>query len=565
MKKNIFIKGFAAAALVATMASCSGDYLDLEPITSIDSSTVTNSVKGARYGLYGVCRTMWWPEENFGISQRFISGEASINTFYADVMSPDAMYQVFAPYGVNLFNWSYMRTADYWFCSLSWRYYYNLIAMCNRILDDIDDAEGDPNERDFIKAQLLTIRAHSYQRMLLVYAPRWEDSNNGNAYCLVLRTNFSTQDVPLSTMNQVNAQIYADLDQAIALYQSCGQKRTRGWEPDINVAYGVYARAAATIHDWAKCRDMARLARNGHPIMSAQDYQAGFADANGEWMWYNAPDDEMLGYWCWGGMYACNGSYVSFWGQYGAGSINYDLIRQLKRGDIRSTMYLVPENAPTASTMPKKADFFNKSKVDPTNVNVNYRDAKLKSFVSLFGQSKVPGGDVATWGLPYQVANEQGAADEIMVPFGAQYKFWAHGTYSVSSFPWMRGAEFALLEAEACYRLNDEPGARTALIDVNSQRFTTEYTCTASGEDLWNEIMLTSRIELWGEGHSWYNFKRWNIPLERKVWEAGNTSSNNFPSLFKAEYPTNMMKGWTYIIPVSETRYNHAIDMNLVR
>lgn len=566
MKKNIFVKGFAAAALVATMASCSGDYLDLEPITSIDATTVTNTVKGARYGLYGVCRTMWWPESAFGVGQRFIQGEAAVGTFYGDLFSPDVMYGVWAPYGAEFFAWQYMRDSGTWIPGIGWKYYYNLIAMSNRILDSIDDAEGDAAERDFIKAQLLTIRAHSYTRLSQLFAPRWENSDNGNAYCMVLRTEFSTQDTPLVTLNAVMTQIYSDLDQAIALYQSSGQRRQRGWEPDINIAYGVYARAAATKHDWAKCRDMARAARASYPIMSAAEYQGGFADANGEWMWYNAPDDEMLGYWCWAGMYGCNGSYVSFWGNYGAGSINYDLIRKLNANDIRLGLYLVPENIPRGvPAMPTKANFWNKSKVDASNMDVNGKDAKLQNFASLFGKTKVPGGDEATWGLPYQVANEQGAADAIMIPFGAQYKFWGHGTYSVSSFPFMRGSEFALLEAEACYRLNDEPGAIAALTDVNSQRYNGGYTCSATGDALMEEIMTTSRIELWGEGHSWYNFKRWNIDIERRVWEDGNVNSNNFPKKFEATFPKGMNKNWTYIVPNSEFRYNHAIDMSLVQ
>lgn len=569
MKKNIFIKGFAAAALVATMGSCSSDYLDLKPITSIDASTVTSTVEGARLGLYGVCRTMWWPESAFGAGQRFIQGEAAVSTFYGDLFSPDIFYNVWSGYGVEYFRWQYMRDSGTWIPGIGWKYYYNLISMSNRILDDIDDAEGDVNERNFVKAQLLTMRAHAYTRLVQIFAPRWENSNGGEAYCMVLRTKFETKDTPLVTMNTILAQIYSDLDTALALYSSCGLGRTYSWEPDASVAYGVYARAAATRHDWAKCRDMARLAYQRNPIMTAEQYCGGFADGNGEWIWYNAPDVEGVYYWSWGAMYACNGAYTVFWGNYGAGAINYDLIRQLHAGDIRKTLYLVPDfinDYKEYGPMPTRANFWNKSKLDPTNMNVNGSDSKMQFYAQVFGESKTPSAFQGDVYKPYTPdASEEGAASSVCIPFGAQYKFFGHGEYSISSFPFMRGSEFALLEAEACYRLQDEAGAQAALTAVNSKRFDNGYTCSYTGEDLWNEIMLTSRIELWGEGHSWYNLKRWNIDVERKGWEAGDTNSNNFPAKFAFTFPKDMNKGWSYIVPNSEFRYNHDVDMSLLQ
>lgn len=562
MKKNIIVKGIAAAALVATMGSCSSDYLDLEPISSVDSSTVTATVKGAQMGLYGVCRTMWWPESAFGAGQRFIQGEAAVGTFYGDLFSPDAFYEVWAGYGVEYFNWQYMRNDGTWIPAIGWKYYYNLIAMSNRILDGIDDAEGDAAQRDFIKAQLLTMRAHAYTRLMQLFAPRWENSNGGNAYCMVLRTTFSNDDTPLVTMNTIKTQIYSDLDTAIGLYNSSNGKRTYGWEPDLSVAHGVYARAAATVHDWQKCYDMAKEAQSGYSIMSADEYQAGFADANNEWIWYNAPDDEGVYYWSWGATYACNGAYPAFWGQ-GAGAASYDLVRSLHKGDIRIDMYLTPKVADGITI--KANDFFKKAAVDSENMNLNAYPS-FQAFIASFGESRMEKLNGSDFNAPYTPDKGFNAEESgpFIVPFGAQYKFWGHGKYSISSFPFMRAGEFALLEAEAAYRLSDETGAKNALIRLNNNRFSTAYKCDYSGNDLWEEIMLTSRIELWGEGHSWYNLKRWNIDVERLGWEAGNSKSNNFPAKFANKFNKDMNAGWTYTVPNSETRYNHAVNVGLL-
>lgn len=52
-----------------------------------------------------------------------------------------------------------------------------------------------------------------------------------------------------------------------------------------------------------------------------------------------------------------------------------------------------------------------------------------------------------------------------------------------------------------------------------------QYTCTATGEDLLKEIKMYRRLELWGEGFSWYDCKRWGDPVVRpSIAEGGNYS-----------------------------------------
>ncbi len=570
MKHNIITKGIAGLAVALTMGACSSDYLDLEPITSIDSSTVTSSVQGARYGLYGVCRSMWWAESAFGVGQRFIQGEAAVGSFYGDLFSPDVFYNVWAGYGAEYFNWSYMQDGGTWIPGIAWKYYYNLVSSSNKILDHIDEAEGDANERDFIKAQLLTIRAHAFTRLVQLYTPRWEDSNNGAKYGIVLRlTDEGTTQIPLSTMKEAIDQIYADLDLALSLYKSSGKSRTKGWEPDENIAYAVYARIAATCHDWQKAKTMAANARDGYPIMTAEEYAGGFAEANQEWIWYNAPEEEAIYYWSWGAMYACNGAYVSFWGQ-AAGLMSYDLYKQMHDGDTRKDLYFMPDKISYTSPLYKpltKASWWNASIIDPETMDVNGKNNKMKLAVKNFGNTRIPNGDEARWGTPYTKDKDASAEDPFLIPFGAQYKFWGEGMYSLSSFPFMRAAEFCLLEAEAAYHLGDEGAARACLNELNGKRFDSAhpYNCTESGQALMDEIMLTSRVELWGEGQVWYNYKRWNQDWERRIWVEGDVESNNIPTKFAGTFPKDKNRNWTYMVPNSETRYNRAIDINLLR
>ena len=65
-------------------------------------------------------------------------------------------------------------------------------------------------------------------------------------------------------MAQTFDMIYKDLDDAIALYQGANIKREAKFQPDLSIAYGVYARTALTKNDWPKAQEMARKAREGY-------------------------------------------------------------------------------------------------------------------------------------------------------------------------------------------------------------------------------------------------------------------------------------------------------------
>ena len=64
------------------------------------------------------------------------------------------------------------------------------------------------------------------------------------------------------------------------------------------------------------------------------------------------------------------------------------------------------------------------------------------------------------------------------------------------------------------------------------------------------------RIELWGEGFNWFDLKRWNEPIVRRIWKADDPTSGNYPAWMEAELSTTIGNGWTYAIPKAETQYN---------
>lgn len=554
--KNILLKGIAGIACAGMLAGCSSDYLDVQPETVISTSQINTTQEGAQQALYGLCETMYCPMGDYFDSYIFPNGEPYISTVYGDILSQDYFSYMWATRVGSNFSWAANMMPGGWIPTIPWSYCYNLINQANVILSGIDNIDGDENQLKLIKAQALTIRAHAYTRLVQLYAPRWQDSENGSRYCVVIRLTPGVEDVPLSTMNDVLGQIYKDCDDAALLYNESTAKRSKSWEPGVEVAYGIKARAALLREDWATAQDMAHKARSGYSIMTPDEFKAGFCSPTSEWMWYAYGGD--LGYACFGTMYACNGAYPGVWGD-GAGAINYELYRKFPAGDIRSDLFFTPDKLVGATVV--RSSFWSSTYCDPVSMNLNSLHDLMKAQIRAYQKSHMPTDKSIDWPLPYNNF-QTGNSDESKVVFGAQYKFWAKNDYGVGDYCMMRASEMLLTEAEAACHNNQESVAVAALQELNAQR-NPNYTCTLSGDALLEEVRLQRRFELWGEGFSFFDLKRWNMPMVRNPWERNNVNSNNIPVAYKLrKEPTDI--GWKFAVPLSESRYNKLIDRTLV-
>ncbi len=602
MKRNIFVKGLAAVAAAGMFTACSSDYLDLQPVTDVTDVEVTATTQGAALAINGIAHSMQsqWGGMQGGLSGS-ANGENTINTMYGEAMGPDNMA------GIPLAMWSpeivcggaAWSQENYVMNALPWKYAYTIIQQANQILNGIDDAEGTENDRKFIKAQALTFRAHGYTRLMQFYAPRWEDSNNGDFYCAVKRLDGSTGDAPLWTMNEVMDQIYADLKEAITLYGESGEERAQRWHPDANVAYGILARAAMIKHDWATAKDAAAKAREGYQVMDNDTYFKGFVqDAPNSVIWTQSTDPADIYYFSFGAHFGVNGAYVENWG-YGAGAISMDLYRQLDERDLRRQMFLTPdktkvvEDANRAWNLGhiKAEDWWNKNLVVTFSAGMDLSKGPSKSsdkidgkwglynvvifYCKLYGETIFKGNyaDMNNEGFMAYYKTDSKSGDVMLsrglygtlvtIPFGAQFKFWGETPYGTSSYPFMRAAEMCLTEAEAAYEMGDEATAKACLMEINGKRIP-GYTCDKSGTDLRDEIRLCRRIELWGEGFNWLDFKRWNLDIVRTPWKENDPTSGNWMIDYAHNTPANCNHGWRMLVPRGEINFNKGIDRNLL-
>lgn len=598
MKRNIFIKGLAAVAAAAMFTACSSDYLDLKPVTDVTDAEVTATTEGAALAINALARSMQtqWNGLQNGMNQN-ANGENLLNTMYGEAMGADNMP------GLSLAVWGPEQICggapwtreNYVLNYLPWKYAYTLIQQANQIIVNIDNAEGSEADRQFIKAQALTFRAHGYTRLVQFYAPRWEDSNNGDFYCAVKRLDGETGSAPLWKMSEVLDQIYADLNEAIQLYETCGKERTQRWHPDVNVANGLLARAALIKHDWATAKDAAAKARKGYQVMDNDTYFGGFlADAPNSVLWTQSTEPGDIYYFSFGAHFGVNGTYTQAFAL-GAGAISLDLYNQLDENDVRRRMYLTPDKM---EVMPDnynpgkitKDEWWNSKLVVTFSAGMDLSKgpfARKDAIDGKWGLYNVALRYCKYYGENYFTGNYEQMSNEgfldyytlsnkgdvmlargeygtlVTIPFGAQYKFWGEVPYGNSSYPFMRAAEMCLIEAEAAYELGDEATAKSCLMEINGKRIP-GYTCDKGGTALRDEIRLCRRIELWGEGFNWLDFKRWNLPIERRGWVENDPTSGNWMVDFAHNTPTDVNHGWRLMIPRAEINYNPGIDRNLI-
>jgi starch-binding outer membrane protein, SusD/RagB family len=98
-------------------------------------------------------------------------------------------------------------------------------------------------------------------------------------------------------------------------------------------------------------------------------------------------------------------------------------------------------------------------------------------------------------------------------PYGS-LKFRDPGGFE-GDYIYMRAAEMYLIEAEAQARAGNNTSAQGALNNLLQTRITGYTPSGNTGQALINEIILNRRIELWGEGFSLNDYKRWKIGINR--------------------------------------------------
>ena len=379
-----------------------------------------------------------------------------------------------------------------------WRYFYKIIFAANTVIDALspDGQEPEGAEARAFMGQALAARAYGYLYLSQLFV---NDPSPANANQLVLPiyTDTQTPNVAKSSLGDVYDLMISDLTRAVNYLGGW----TRGDKSQIDqwVARGLLAYAYGAKGDFAQMGTVAAevvnsgvftIMPNSQIVFQGDNNQGGFNNINAASgaMWgVDLTADQGIG-------------LVSFWGQMDIFSYSYQWAGNIKAMD--ESLY---------------------SQISDDDVRKGQ-----------FG----PYGGVNT--VPYNKFYHEGRTT------GGQRQVTADLFY-------MRVAEMYLLAAEGAAEANNLADARTYLKALVGQRLTTGDTSYIDGLDksgLLAEITFQSRVELWGEGKSYFRVKR------RK--ETVNRGSNwlDFPG---TSYPYNDEQ-LTFEIPEEEIRDNPLIS-----
>lgn len=514
---KILYKLCAFLSLGIIAASCSKDYLETAPTDQVSSSTVFSSLANVKLALNGVYRLLYTQISN---QSQDAQGAMMINM---DAMGEDLVwsgntYSYFKP----ALRWVDHRNESSALAEFPYVFYYRIISNANMIINNIGDVEGGETEKNSIVGEALALRGWAHFQLVQIYGKRYAAGavNSQPGIPVVLES--STDGIPRASVEDVYAQINADLDQAITYLAGAGARSMKS-HINVNVAKGIKARVSLTMQDWSNAVKYAREAREGFPLMNNSEYLGGFTSlGTGEWMWgISQPADQVPTY---GSFYSyMSSNYNSSWNRLEPKMINSVLYKKISSTDIRKKLWW-------DGTTAEKSNF--KGAVD-AQTGATASGAKIIKY--MYRKFLVP--DVTT---------------------------------RAGDIPFMRAAEMYLIEAEALARSGQETAAALALYPLAVNRDPSYVLSTNTGLSLIDEIMVQRRVELWGEGFRFFDLKRTDSPLNRSGMDNNLIVSSSVVAYTDTRYTTiafTLSKGkpsetdvWEYKIPQDEINANDAID-----
>lgn len=463
MKKNILILLLG----VFTLVSCGKDYLETMPSSSISEEAVFASVEGTQTVLEGMHRHMYaYYDDHSTFGQKAV--DYMLESLGEDFFPNERGYGWF----VGWYQYIAHRNIQNLDLEFTWAFYYDLIANANMILSNIDEiptASTEVNQRDNIKAQVLTYRAFSHYQLVQMFADRYKFEGGDNTHLgvpIVLQP--GPEALPRSTVAEVYQQINKDLADAIALFKGDGGKHSRGSDVsqiNINVAEAIAARVALTTGDWAGAVTHAQNARAGRSLV--EDYTYGWSKANAEWIWGALLIDEQ------------QTSYASFFSHIDPLFGGYNTLGNHRMG---SKAIL---------------DFMNDT--DQRKMVFNSHAFGESSFVNDFAGKENVG-----------------------------WKYTGFGNWT-NDYLYIKAGEMYLIEAEALARQGQDAGALTVLSTLVENRDPEYEAPSVTGEALIDHILMQRRAELWGDGQRFFDIKRINKGMDRRglghnesLWDAAS-------------------------------------------
>ena len=404
---------------------------------------------------------------------------------------------------------------------------YTAIGIANEIINAFPADTQDSESINMI-AQAKAIRAFSYLSLAPYFQGSYQTSKDQPCVPLLDGENDYTNN-PRATVEKVYAAIIEDLTYAVEHLTESRESKSR---ININVAYGLRARAYLYMGEYAKALADAENAMKGYTPASVKEVsEPGFDNSSAaNWMWaYDLTDDQVASA---TKGYATASSWVSaFSGEgYAVATSNVPVINKLLYDKIPATDV-------------RKGWWLDENLHSPLLANLEWKDSKGNVLAKGDAIAQLKISDVKEPFVAYT-----------NVKFGQ--KSGVGSSKNNNSWPLMRVEEMILIEAECLAQTGQESKAREVLTNFVKTYRDSSYSIPVS-RSLLDEIWFQRRVELWGEGFYTADARRLGKPIVRFH---GN-GTTNFPDAFTFNIENN--DGWLNLrFPQSETNTNKGIVDN---
>ncbi|AUS04659.1 RagB/SusD family nutrient uptake outer membrane protein [Pseudotamlana carrageenivorans] len=446
MKKFIYI---LLGLTLTTAVSCSEDFLEKDPSENMSDEEIEEIAPGypelSEALLRGIYENMYKTGSGGTDLDHDDFGQKGYD-IYSDLLSGDMVL------GGLTYGWysnvsQMLSPVDFTNNDnyKPWRYYYRIVNGANSVIDGYGGNDAK------LEAGSDAIYSYSQARAMRAYAyfylaQLFAESYDPSALILPIYTSLSQPNQPLSSTQDVYDFIVEDLTYAVKGLEGFQRESKSYVNQTVAQALLAYTYAAMGENEMAKQLSNDAILSSGANLVSKEEATGGFNDVN-------------TSGWIWGTDINLNSNLdlVSWWGQVDLFTYSYawagdpkiigtELLDAIKEDDVR------------------KGQFINA-----------YGDGQYYPINKFYSPERVVGGQRNV----------------------------------TTDYLYMRIAEMYLLNAETAAKTGDEGTAKTslkALLDLRMDD--TSYIDALSGDALLQEILLQTRIELWGEGKSYLLMKR---------------------------------------------------------
>lgn len=520
--KKIFKYLGSSAAVAACALTLTGCVEETLPQSSMATDKIvaesTSATEGIANGMPAYATDVWSTNSHcyFGYPAEMI---------VRDMLTGDYTHVGETGYS-HFISWNrnqYMGQ-DYMKQQFHWNYYYGFLGSVNGVIRAIDEETAAQGPLAYL-GTALAYRAMLYLDLARMYEflPNEiyaDGKNNEGNTVLNLTVPIVDDDIteeeaannPRATREEMFAFILGDLDKAEKYIVNLTNTSNNSM-PDLACVYGLKARLYMWVEQYDKAQEFARKAITAAKVAPLSESKA-LNVATG----YNTSSDFM---WC------ANQNSETYAVQ--TGIINWTswVSNQTTFGytGASTSLYVVMDRS--------------------MYERISDTDWRKKQWVA-------PAGSALEGQTPFM-----SAVDKETMPAYASVKFRPNAgdaedylTGAASAVPLMRVEEMYFIEAEAAEHVS--PGSGIAMLTSFMKQYR-DPSYAYAGDDAIDEIVFQKRVELWGEGHTFFDIKRLNMSVTRGY---EGTNWQDTQSLLN----TNGRPAWTnYVIVKTEAANNTAL------